>query len=352
MSECVFIAHSDVTSMLETLSGRMDVWVPLRVDKGCGAVEFERFKPGCSPVLDRLSTASPKKVLFPQTETLLTYRYQKDEDDPSRQSLEIEDLQPVRPALVFGLRPCDVRGFLTFDQVFLNGPYKDPYYAARRETTVFATIACQIADSACFCSSVGSGPGDRQNSDLWMIPIDEGFVVEALTDKGSALLTDMGTPADPKQIEQAQSVQKTIEAMTVGDADLTHAARAFTDRFTDMDFWGEHLSHCNSCGMCTFNCPTCYCFNIPDEADGLEGERIRTWDSCMFNHYTREASGHNPRPTKFERFRNRVGHKFSYFPEKYDGMLACCGCGRCIRNCPVSMDIRQIVKDLKEEADA
>jgi Fe-S oxidoreductase len=70
----------------------------------------------------------------------------------------------------------------------------------------------------------------------------------------------------------------------------------------------------------------------------------------MFYHYTAEASGHNPRLTKLERYRNRVGHKFSYIPEKYDGLIGCTGCGRCIRNCPVSIDIRQVVERLKEEA--
>lgn len=77
------------------------------------------------------------------------------------------------------------------------------------------------------------------------------------------------------------------------------------------------------------------------------GERIRSWDGCMFPHFTLEGSGHNPRPTKFKRFRNRVGHKFVYYPEKYNGVIACCGCGRCIRYCPVSVDISEVVSYLR-----
>jgi sulfhydrogenase subunit beta (sulfur reductase) len=102
--------------------------------------------------------------------------------------------------------------------------------------------------------------------------------------------------------------------------------------------------------ICTYVCPTCYCFTITDETENLRGERLRSWDSCMFYHYTLEASGHNPRPSKLNRYRNRVGHKFSYIPEKYDGLIGCCGCGRCIRSCPVSIDIRQVVGHLKENA--
>jgi Fe-S oxidoreductase len=67
----------------------------------------------------------------------------------------------------------------------------------------------------------------------------------------------------------------------------------------------------------------------------------------MFYHFTLETSGHNPRPTRFQRYKNRVGHKFLFYPEKYNGVIACSGCGRCIRYCPVSVDISKIVAQLR-----
>jgi Fe-S oxidoreductase len=48
--------------------------------------------------------------------------------------------------------------------------------------------------------------------------------------------------------------------------------------------------------------------------------------------------------------RNRIGHKFSYYPELHDGNLACVGCGRCIVHCPVSMDVRAIVAQARSRA--
>ena len=60
--------------------------------------------------------------------------------------------------------------------------------------------------------------------------------------------------------------------------------------------------------------------------------------------FTLETSGHNPRPTKAERMRNRISHKFSFYPERYDGFFSCVGCGRCVVSCPVSLDIRHMVK--------
>jgi Fe-S oxidoreductase len=67
--------------------------------------------------------------------------------------------------------------------------------------------------------------------------------------------------------------------------------------------------------------------------------------------FTLETSGHNPRPTKGNRMRNRVSHKFSFYPERYDGHYSCVGCGRCVVSCPVSLDIRHMVKAAVEGCD-
>ena len=352
MSEKKFIAQDELTALLERLSKEMEVLIPVEMGDEKRGVRFLPYHRDSVVVLDRQSTINPKSVVFPQVETLLSFRYQKDDTDPSKQQVDLKDSQDISPVLVFGACPCDVRGFLTFDQVFLNGKYKDPYYAQRREKTLFATLLCDTKDSACFCSSVGSGPGDREGSDLWIVSVDDGYVIEALNERGRKLIPVMGKQATGEQIEKARKIQEQVSAEPVGEHDLTRSAKDFTGRFEDMDYWRDMVSKCISCGICTFVCPTCYCFNITDESRGLQGERIRSWDSCMFCHYTLEASGHNPRPQKFERYRNRVGHKFSYFPDTYNGMISCCGCGRCIRSCPVSIDIRRVVHQLKEAVDA
>jgi ferredoxin len=63
----------------------------------------------------------------------------------------------------------------------------------------------------------------------------------------------------------------------------------------------------------------------------------------MFFQYNRAAGGHNPRDMHWKRMRQRMLHKFCYFVEKY-GDIDCVGCGRCIRSCPVSYDIRDFIK--------
>ena len=66
----------------------------------------------------------------------------------------------------------------------------------------------------------------------------------------------------------------------------------------------------------------------------------------QFTYYTMHASGHDPRPDKKHRQRNRVFHKFSYMPTNLD-VLGCVGCGRCISRCPVNIDIVEVVEGVK-----
>ena len=116
------------------------------------------------------------------------------------------------------------------------------------------------------------------------------------------------------------------------------------DQIFENKFWEEIAKRCLGCGICTYLCPTCHCFDIQDEKKGKHGARIRVWDSCMYSEYTKQASGYNPRLYQMNRFRNRVYHKFNYFP-KNSQVFGCVGCGRCIIECPVNIDIIETIND-------
>jgi ferredoxin len=349
MSDKIFVSKEDLPGLVEGLSSRFALWIPDLAGEGKSGIHFAPYRAGRVPLLERQAITPPKRALFPQVERLLSFSTRKSEEDPGRLEVSINDTQAVAPSLVFGARPCDVRGFATFDHVYLEGRYVDPYYEARRANTAFATISCGTMDGACFCTAVGSGPTDRRGSDLWIVPLASGYLMEAVTDRGRGLIQDQGVAAGKGQVEEALEAEKLFAARHASVMDLTRSLQAFRERFSDGRYWEGVASKCINCGICTYLCPTCYCFTISDETRGLEGERLRSWDSCMFQQYTLEASGHNPRPSKVDRYRNRVGHKFSYFPERYSGTISCCGCGRCIRNCPVSLDIRDAVSHLSEK---
>ncbi len=80
---------------------------------------------------------------------------------------------------------------------------------------------------------------------------------------------------------------------------------------------------------------------------GSDGVRIRSWDSCMFPLFTKETSGHNPRPSQKERWRQRTMHKFKYYVDNFNA-ISCVGCGRCVMYCPVNIDIRKIIEDISK----
>jgi ferredoxin len=121
--------------------------------------------------------------------------------------------------------------------------------------------------------------------------------------------------------------------------------RQWLEKNFESDFWKEIASRCVGCGACAFICPACHCFDINDEGSADKGIRRKHWDACGFGKFTNHASGHNPRDVQPQRYRNRIMHKFKYYDEKF-GQTLCTGCGRCVRACPVGIDIAAIVEEI------
>ena len=293
----------------------------------------------------RRATASPKEAMLPHSETLVRFSAAKDEENPAKLNASLDAPCEVEPTVVFGLRPCDARGFAVLDRPYMRGKFKDPYYTARREATVIVTQACPSALPTCFCHWVGSHPADAEGSDVLFTAVDGGYVLAGVSDKGRTLLDGAGfADGDDKQAA-VEAAHKTAAEALCPPSTLEGIPAKVAARFTDTEFWIKQTAQCLSCGACTYLCPTCQCFTITDEGSPLEGRRLRSWDSCMSPQFTLETSGHNPRAEKFKRMRNRISHKFSYYPQSYDGAYSCVGCGRCVASCPVSLDIRRVVAD-------
>ena len=340
-----FITEANLQKLAATLSEKKNVLAP--VASG-GTTTFRYFAPGMQLDFSRMAVISPKDATFPRNETLLTVQRYAEE---SGKKLEMKEQLPTGETVVIGCRPCGARGKLIFDPVYESDQIKDPYYLTRREHTVFVTLACNRPETTCFCHSVGSGPADEAGSDVLLTAVEGGFFARAITPKGEELLQD-GLFEEPgaKAEEAAANNSKAREMM--GEAhDFSSAADKLLQCFDDMDFWQQQSAKCISCGACTYICPTCYCFNITDDDAGLISRRLRSWDNCMSHTFTLEGSGHNPRASKAHRLKNRVGHKFSYYPDLHQGRIACCGCGRCIKQCPAGVDIRQVAMAAQEYTD-
>lgn len=350
-----FLGYDQLPGFLETLARESRVLAPA---KEGGVVQFAAWTPGTPVELEvLLAKQSPKEWVFPQCETYLRFNYTMaappegatGEEALPHETVNLEVLNEGPSQVIFGLRPCDARGFVQMDQVFggYGGFYFDPLYNARREATTLFAVTCREPRSTCFCTAVGGCPAGQEGVDALFTQIGDGFVVEVLTPKGETTLLEAGAntilvEAGEAQVAEAAEVKLAASAKVEVPFTLEGIRENLRANFADPR-WHELCMRCISCGTCTYVCPNCYCFNINDSLVEAGGERYRTWDNCFNPQYTEETSGHNPRAHKANRFRNRFSHKFWYYPEKYDSLL-CSGCGRCIMHCPTRIDIREVLR--------
>jgi ferredoxin len=329
------IPQTDVDRFLARLREQATVYAPTKDD--AGDVVLGELASGEPVVLEyRNFRLSPKAFLLPQNLTLLHLKDGKAEEPGPTD----------RRVILFGVRPCDARAILALDQVFLEGGQHDPYYAHLRATSVLISLACERPMSSCFCTSVGGGPGDGAGADVLAVPLDADLLLMPQTPRGEALLSsvaDLLQDASPPALKEAQERIHAAEEL-VAPVKVEDCAPRLRAAY-DSPLWEAAGRKCLGCGTCSFLCPTCHCFDITDEVRNGTGRRVRTWDCCAYPLFTLHASGHNPRPTAKERWRQRIMHKFRYAVENCDRPF-CVGCGRCIRYCPAGMDLRTVLKEV------
>lgn len=327
-------------SAVDILQGAgVDVMAPVETEPG--VVELATVKSSEAVTLDYQNVRLPlKRLFFPITEVVLEFKSQPEGDV----DVQSEPLVSETEVVVLGARPCGVAALEALDKVF-HWDYDDVRYSARRARTTLISFACTRPDAQCFCTSVGGSPHNTTQSDVLVYLEENGqALMQVCSDKGA------------KFIEQLRDVVKPAPAGTqppappeVKEKFDPAKAKAWLDEHFESDFWTEVALKCLGCGACSYLCPTCHCFDIVDEANWQAGQRRRNWDCCSHPMFTRHASGHNPRPDQASRCRQRIMHKFKYFPERF-GQVACVGCGRCVRACCVGQNLVSILTDIESKA--
>jgi len=325
------IDKKNIATLLGDWSKEFMVLVPSRET---GIATIAKWDGKDTSFLDwyRDTIVPPKAIFFPPMEAMFTFKKDK-------QSYHMElPSSDGQKRLIFGIRPCDANAMTILDRTFEDA-YEDPYYLSKRQDTVLVGLGCVKPYDSCFCTSMGSSPTDSTNVDLMLTDTGDAFLVEAITDKGKELITKTSRLEDATRVDETRAEESRGAATQkitrhLDTKDIAHKLRA---SFEDRGFWEEIAAKCLSCGICTLLCPTCYCFDINDELVKDKGTRFRSWDSCSFPIYTRMPM-ENPREEKWRRVRNKVCHKYEFYPVNFD-VIACTGCGRCIRLCPVNWDI-------------
>lgn len=305
--------------------------------------DFHNFKPLKKDELPDFSfmntRLSPKAAIFPQSEDILEYSLDENEDD---HHIMKEVKKDESPRAIIGLRPCDAKSMGLVKLNFDTREYKDPYWLTAFENTTYVGLACDEPASSCFCTTAGCGPYHEEGLDVLMMKTEDGFIAKALTEKGESFLSRAGWDGEDASARDFEEGKKAAEKKIVSSVETDRLSKLEILDLHGAPFWEEVSFACINCGTCTYLCPTCWCFDIQDQVHGKQGKRMRNWDSCMFPLFTLHTSGHNPRDTKLQRVRQRFMHKLKYFLDKYDAGIMCVGCGRCVRQCPVNIDIRKV----------
>jgi sulfhydrogenase subunit beta (sulfur reductase) len=285
---------------------------------------------------------SLKRYLHPPNELLL--RAHRDTG-----TLQFEPMEPEAPKLaIIGVRACELEAIARLDRVFLQGPYVDPSYQARRANLFLLAANCVDPGDTCFCASMKTGPRATSLFDLSVTEIGSGQFV-----------TEVGSTLGGSMLEEVECRKASSAEATEADA-LLHAAAARMGRDVDLDGlsldladvlehpeWDEVARRCLACANCTMLCPTCFCHTIEDRTNlaGDEVERRRRWDTCFTNEFS-YIHGGSIRPSVRARYRQWLLHKFSNWVEQF-GTYGCVGCGRCITWCPAAIDVTEEIKRLR-----
>ena len=332
------IKKNNLEQAYDLMSQNAELFLPMQHNRQSGFFSWKQRATDDQVLLEDLNTYLPAKtILIPADEKLYKIHQQKNQVD-------VEPIfDKMGTSIIFGARSCDVEAIRCLDEVFLTRTYVDTPYQMRRNDNTIVANACYQPGPNCFCQDMGIEPSSGSIADVVIKDLGDRYLWESRTEKGEALSSLLGGLLE----NATETAEPSVQAFTTR-ADFAGLPEQLPPMF-EHDIWQEVGEPCSNCGICTFVCPSCYCFDIQVKMWGDEGYRFRCHDSCMFGEYSLMAGGHNPRPTGIERFRNRYLHKIEFFNERY-GHPLCTGCGRCIVQCPNGINIAQIINQLKEAA--
>lgn len=271
----VLIKKKDLPSFFSQVVVRYRIFAP--VEKN-GSFSFRPIENPAEVALDFTnSTMPPKALFFQQTETLLKFKKQ------STSSIKIEiPAENNKKAILFGIRPCDAKAIELLDTIFLKDG-EDPYYRSKRKNTVLVGLSCTHPVRNCFCTSLGGGPADTSGLDILFTDIGDSFFVEGINEQGTTFIKEFSglfTPATKEDNTKRESVAAYAQKMITRYMTIDNIEKTL-DKIFESIYWEKSAQKCIGCGICTFLCPTCHCFDIHDEVNTApdHGARIRVWDS-------------------------------------------------------------------------
>ncbi len=343
MRRTAIISESGLRELLGRVCEKSRLMAPAK--RGKTSFDFQWVGDPSEVVLDYVRTVMPpKKAIWPTRDAVLELDLTKKQASP---------VLDATPFVLFGIHACDLKAVNQLDWAMgQRHGVSDPHYLARRKAATIVGMEC-MPDEYCFCTSVGSCE-TREGADLFLTPIEKGYFIEKLSEKGEQLLkqaadvreASAGQAAEAKAFVEKKK-QSTTSKINSGMPELPDLLepRYHTEVFESV------AKRCYSCGTCTNVCPTCFCFDVDDEVDLLleRGSRQRKYDSCQFLEFAIVAGGHNFRKERADRARHRWFRKFVYLLREH-GEPFCIGCGRCSKACTAGISLVDVLNSVIGEA--
>lgn len=256
----------------------------------------------------------------------------------------VPNIMREKPIAFIGARACDLVALEIQDRVFIKDKYKYESYFSRREKLFIVAVNCTYSSNNCFCVSAGTGPYIKQNFDITLTELSEGFVIKGGTEQGFHLIQQLAIDnATQEQVERATKRIEIAALMQTKKIPMDNQGSLRTILFENLNHprWEEVADRCLSCGNCTSVCPTCFCHSEYDQPslNGSQSEHLREWDSCFTSGHS-YVSGKVLRDDTRKRYRQWLTHKVGSWFDQFD-ISGCVGCGRCITWCPVGIDITE-----------
>jgi len=330
------LEKNNLIDVLKYWAGKYCVLTPSKKEQGdCIFETFDEM----TFTLDYGKPSMPQKSsLLPQSE--VTFEI---DNGTYKETLQAND------TLLFGIRACDLMGIRQTHN-FMMRDNDDKYFTSKMDKCISVVMACKgPQNKTCFCTTTNSGPFAEKGFDLQFYDMGDTFIVETGSNKGEELILGKYFK-DVDELKARGKIdafkKKAQENIPIVD-EVKKAMTILADGTADENVWEYLGKKCIACGSCVFVCPTCTCFNVYDLVVEKEtGQRIRVWDACLYGGFTKEASGHNPRPTQASRVKRRYEHKLLYYNKDdiQEAICGCVGCGRCTDFCPVNIGTLEVVK--------
>lgn len=265
-----------------------------------------------------------KEALLPQTEKL--FDLNKDKLEPVYNSGK----QP--PVACLGMNILDLKALTLYDLVFSN----DIYYQNRLKKLMIIGFSHDWPGAykklKLFSHNFEQDVLEHVIFDIFIAQLKNGKIkFYSGSDKGRELLERYG-------VNDFDNIQFAGAIPEEGPDKRMTALQIKVEKSSNHSLWNNLDKICLACGKCTIACPTCFCFDFRDKIDPANARRDRVQGNCFYNDFSKVAGGHRELDTVKKKIYFWYFHKFVRIPREYE-MPGCVSCGRCVKTCPVGIDI-------------